>query len=153
MQKIVPIVVLAAALVGCDSSSPTALDPRDVTFAPELGIDLDAMTMTSSGLYYQDVQVGTGTEAVAGRRVSVLYQGWLPDGTLFDAATDSRDPLVFRLGVGMVIRGWDEGVQGMRVGGIRTLVIPPSLGYGDRPMGPIPANSVLVFRIELLRVE
>jgi FKBP-type peptidyl-prolyl cis-trans isomerase FkpA len=152
MTRALPFLLISVALTAC-ASSPTALDPRDVTFAPELGIDLDAMTRTSSGLYYQDVELGTGATAVSGRNVSVLYRGWLPDGTLFDEATDPADPLVFRLGVGMVIRGWDEGVQGMRVGGQRRLVIPPALGYGDRQVGPIPPNSVLVFEVRLLGVH
>jgi FKBP-type peptidyl-prolyl cis-trans isomerase FkpA len=129
------------------------LSPEDLTYAPELGIDLDQMTRTSSGLYYQDVTVGTGTEATNGKTISVLYSGWLPRGTLFDSATDPGDPLIFQLGLGKVITGWDQGILGMKVGGVRKLVIPPSLGYGSRENGPIPANSTLVFRVELLAVQ
>jgi FKBP-type peptidyl-prolyl cis-trans isomerase len=83
----------------------------------------------------------------------VLYRGWLPDGTLFDERQNAANPFRFRLGAGSVIAGWDQGVQGMRAGGVRRLVIPPSLGYGDRPMGAIPPNSVLVFEIRLLSVD
>jgi FKBP-type peptidyl-prolyl cis-trans isomerase FkpA len=144
--------VLLVALAGC-GSDPVAIDPRDVTFAPELGIDLDAMVRTSSGLYYQDIEVGDGDTAIPGRWVGVLYRGWLADGTLFDEVQDASDPLVFRLGVGMVIRGWDEGVRGMQVGGVRKLVVPPSLGYGNEATGSIPANSVLVFEVRVLSVS
>lgn len=144
--------VLLMALAGC-GDDPTEIDVRDVTFAPELGVDLDAMIRTASGLYYQDLEIGSGNTAVPGRWVDVLYRGWLADGTLFDEAQDPNDPLVFRLGVGMVIRGWDEGVRGMQVGGVRRLVVPPSLGYGDQPRGPIPANSVLVFEVRVLSIN
>jgi FKBP-type peptidyl-prolyl cis-trans isomerase FkpA len=147
------LVLVAALTATACSSLPSGLDPRDVTFAPELGIDLDAMTLTSSGLYYQDVEVGGPPTATSGRIVGVLYRGWLPDGTLFDESQNPADPLKFRLGVGMVIDGWDEGVQGMMVGGVRKLVVPPSLGYGSQPLGPIPGNSVLIFEIKLLSVN
>lgn len=143
---------LLLLLVASACSDTTGVDPRDVTFAPELGIDLDAMIRTSSGLYYQDVQVGSPPTANPGQIVTVLYRGWLADGTLFDERQNPGDPLQFRLGVGMVIAGWDEGVAGMMVGGVRKLVIPPELGYGSQPRGPIPANSVLVFEIKLLSV-
>jgi FKBP-type peptidyl-prolyl cis-trans isomerase FkpA len=146
----VPLLVIALTACGSD---PSGIDLRQVQFAPELGIDLDVMTRTSSGLYFQDIQTGSAPTAIPGRWVSVLYRGWLANGTLFDQAQDPRDPLVFQLGRGQVIAGWDEGVAGMRVGGIRKLVIPPSLGYGDRPTGPIPANSVLVFEVQLLGVQ
>jgi FKBP-type peptidyl-prolyl cis-trans isomerase FkpA len=146
-----PGVLLLVALAAC-GGDPVGIDARDVTFAPELGIDLDAMTRTSSGLYYQDLQVGTGTVAVAGRHVGVYYRGWLADGTLFDERQDPAPPLVFHLGAGRVIKGWEEGVAGMQVGGVRILVIPPSLGYGDQPTGPIPANSVLVFEVRVLSI-
>jgi FKBP-type peptidyl-prolyl cis-trans isomerase FkpA len=138
------------AAVAC--GDPSAPDPARVNFAPSLGINIANMTRTSSGLYYQDTTVGTGTEAAAGRRVEVLYRGWLADGTLFDEAQNPANPLRFTLGAGEVIRGWDEGVAGMRAGGVRKLVIPPALGYGNRPFGPIPANSILVFEVRLLAV-
>jgi FKBP-type peptidyl-prolyl cis-trans isomerase FkpA len=144
--------LLLVVLAGC-GSDPAGIDLRQVEFAPELGIDLDAMTRTSSGLYYQDVRLGSAPTAMPGRWVSVLYRGWLADGTLFDQSVDARDPLEFRVGAGTVIKGWDEGVAGMRLGGLRKLVIPPSLGYGHRPTGPIPANSVLVFEIQVVGVR
>lgn len=151
MKPALSFLILLMLIAAC--GDPTAVDPRDVTFAPELGVDLDAMTRTSTGLYYQDLEVGEGAPATAGQDVAVLYRGWLPDGTLIDEAQDPADPFRFRLGTGRVIAGWDEGVAGMRPGGLRKLVIPPSLGYGDRAVGPIPANSVLVFDVRLLSAE
>ncbi len=151
MKQALPTLILLAVLAAC-GSDPTGVDPRSVEFAPQLGVNLDAMTRTSSGLYYQDIEVGHGATAISGRVVGVLYRGWLPDGTLFDSRLNAADPLRFRLGVGIVIPGWDEGVAGMRVGGQRRLVVPSQLGYGNRSMGIIPANSVLVFDLELVSV-
>src|SRR5437879_1151632 len=128
-------------------------DLTDVHFAPKLGVDLSAMTRTDSGLRYRDLVVGRGTEAQTALEVTVHYTGWLPDGAKFDSSKDRKTCFVFRLGDGMVIGGWDEGVAGMRVGGRRKLVIPPSLGYGTRAVGPIPPNSVLVFDVDLLGVK
>ena len=106
---------------------------------------------TDSGLKYEDVTVGEGAEAVAGKTVSVHYTGWLTDGQKFDSSKDRNDPFAFVLGGGMVIKGWDEGVQGMKVGGARTLLIPPQLGYGARGAGGvIPPNATLKFDVELL---
>lgn len=108
-----------------------------------------------------DVVVGNGAEAVAGRPVTVHYTGWLHDpaaadghGKKFDSSLDRRSPFDFNLGAGQVIRGWDEGVAGMKVGGKRTLVIPPEMGYGARGAGGvIPPNATLVFDVELLGVR
>jgi FKBP-type peptidyl-prolyl cis-trans isomerase FkpA len=145
--------VAAFSLVTACGSDAAVLDPSDLTYAPELGVDLSAMTRTASGLYYQDLVAGTGTEAVAGKTVSVLYVAWLPNGSQFDQRFDPDDPFIFLLGNHDVIEGWDEGIVGMRIGGTRLLVIPPSLGYGSRVVGPIPANSTLVFRVQLLAVQ
>ena len=112
-----------------------------------------AETMTPSGLKYDDLVVGTGPEAKAGQSVTVHYTGWLTDGKKFDSSKDRKDPFVFPLGAGRVIKGWDEGVQGMKVGGKRKLTIPPGLGYGPRGAGnAIPPNATLVFEVELLKV-
>ncbi|HEU0012584.1 MAG TPA: FKBP-type peptidyl-prolyl cis-trans isomerase [Longimicrobium sp.] len=114
----------------------------------------ETMTTTPSGLQYRDDVVGTGAEARAGNRVAVHYTGTLENGSKFDSSHDRGQAFVFDLGAGRVIRGWDEGVQGMKVGGKRHLVIPPELGYGSRAMGNvIPANSTLVFDVELLDVR
>jgi FKBP-type peptidyl-prolyl cis-trans isomerase len=102
------------------------------------------------GLQYVELQEGTGPEAKAGANVSVHYTGWLTDGRKFDSSRDRGQPFSFPLGGGQVIRGWDEGVAGMKVGGRRRLIIPPSLGYGSRGVGPIPAGATLLFNVELL---
>ncbi|WP_345785243.1 FKBP-type peptidyl-prolyl cis-trans isomerase [Roseisolibacter sp. H3M3-2] len=108
------------------------------------------MTRTPSGLYYQDVAVGSGAEADSGKTLGTYYVGWLSDGRRFDGNRDTGRPFTFILGTGAVIKGWDEGIRGMRVGGRRRLVIPPTLGYGPRTNGSIPAGSVLVFEIDLV---
>ena len=113
---------------------------------------------TESGLQYEDTIVGEGAEAKAGQNVTVHYTGWLlkDDGTKgakFDSSKDRNDPFEFALGAGMVIRGWDEGVQGMKIGGVRQLIIPAELGYGARGAGgAIPPNATLIFDVELLGV-
>jgi hypothetical protein len=105
-------------------------------------------------LVIEDIEEGSGAVAEPGRRVTVHYTGWLSDGTKFDSSRDRNEPFEFRLGAGQVIRGWDVGVEGMKVGGKRRLVIPPDLGYGARGAGGvIPPNSVLIFEVELLGVR
>ncbi|MEQ6436747.1 FKBP-type peptidyl-prolyl cis-trans isomerase [Comamonas sp. w2-DMI] len=116
-----------------------------------------AFNTTASGLQYEDTVVGEGAEARAGQTVTVHYTGWLYNngvqGAKFDSSKDRNDPFVFPLGAGMVIKGWDEGVQGMKVGGQRTLLIPAELGYGARGAGGvIPPNATLKFDVELLAV-
>ena len=102
-------------------------------------------------LKIEDLEVGTGAEAQAGQMVTVHYTGWLTDGQKFDSSKDRNDPFVFPLGQGMVIKGWDQGVVGMKVGGKRKLTIPPELGYGARGAGGvIPPYATLVFEVELL---
>jgi FKBP-type peptidyl-prolyl cis-trans isomerase FkpA len=116
------------------------------------------MITTPSGLQYIDTVEGDGATAAAGQYVSVHYTGWLykddEQGAKFDSSRDRNDPFEFGLGGGMVIKGWDEGVQGMKIGGQRTLIIPPELGYGARGAGGvIPANATLKFDVELLGIE
>jgi FKBP-type peptidyl-prolyl cis-trans isomerase len=109
---------------------------------------------TSSGLKYVDQVVGTGEAAAAGQNVSVHYTGWLENGKKFDSSVDRGQPFSFPLGAGRVIKGWDEGVQGMKVGGKRKLTIPSDLGYGSRGAGGvIPPNATLIFDVELLGVR
>lgn len=111
-------------------------------------------TTTPSGLIIEEIIVGAGAEAAAGQDVTVHYTGWLTDGKKFDSSKDRSDPFVFPLGEGRVIKGWDEGVQSMKVGGKRKLTIPPALGYGARGAGGvIPPNATLVFEVELLAVD
>jgi FKBP-type peptidyl-prolyl cis-trans isomerase len=110
--------------------------------------------MTSSGLKYVDQVVGTGDVAVVGKTASVHYTGWLENGKKFDSSVDRGQPFSFPLGAGCVIKGWDEGVQGMKVGGKRKLTIPSDLGYGSRGAGGVsPPNATLIFDVELLGVR
>jgi FKBP-type peptidyl-prolyl cis-trans isomerase FkpA len=116
------------------------------------------MNTTATGLQYEDTVVGDGAEATKGQTVTVHYTGWLyEDGeqvAKFDSSKDRRDPFQFVLGAGMVIRGWDEGVAGMKIGGARTLIIPADLGYGSRGAGGvIPPNATLKFDVELLELS
>jgi FKBP-type peptidyl-prolyl cis-trans isomerase len=108
----------------------------------------------SNGLQIEEIQVGTGAEAKAGKKVDVHYTGWLTNGKKFDSSLDRGQPFSFELGAGKVIKGWDQGVAGMKVGGKRKLTIPADLGYGARGAGAlIPPNATLVFEVELLGVR
>ena len=120
----------------------------------EFGTDDMAEKITDSGLKYEDLVEGNGAVAEAGQTVTVHYTGWLTDGSKFDSSLDRNQPFQFLLGKGQVIRGWDEGVQGMKIGGKRKLTIPPQLGYGAAGAGGvIPANATLVFDVELLELS
>lgn len=111
-------------------------------------------TKMETELKIEDLVVGTGDEAVSGKKVTVHYSGTLVDGTKFDSSYDRSTPFSFSLGAGEVIKGWDQGVSGMKVGGKRKLTIPSNLGYGERGVGAIiPPNATLVFEVELLKVE
>lgn len=134
------------------SSAPQAAvaDPEDVThtvFDPSLNVHLDSMVRRPSGLYVQDLVTGTGAVAALGRNVVVQYVGWLPNGKRFDGSE-----ITVTLGTNKTIRGWEEGLLGMRAGGKRRLVIPPHLGYGPKATGEIPPNAVLVFEMEVTQV-
>ncbi len=111
--------------------------------------------ITDSGLKYEDMTIGDGEEATGpGQTVTVHYTGWLEDGTKFDSSVDRGDPFQFPLGLGKVIKGWDEGVAGMKIGGKRKLTIPPQLGYGAAGAGgAIPPNATLIFEVELLKIS
>ena len=140
-MRFAPLLALAALLAACragDTGKPA--EPREV--------------VTPSGLKYIDLEPGAGPAAAAGRTVSVHYTGWLTNGTKFDSSLDRGRPFEFPLGARRVIRGWDEGVAGMKVGGKRKLIIPPELGYGPRGMPPvIPPDSTLIFEVELLEIK
>lgn len=141
--RYVAVCALALALAACGGSSSPTAPSANVQFSQT------------------DLVVGTGVEAVSGRRLTVNYTGWLYDasaagnrGTQFDSSLSAgRAPFAFTLGSGQVIQGWDRGVVGMRVGGQRRLVIPPSLAYGSSGSGPIPPNATLIFDIELLSAQ
>lgn len=116
------------------------------------------MDTTASGLQYEDTTIGTGATATAGKKCVMHYTGWLwvdaAKGEKFDSSLDHGSPFSFKLGAGQVIRGWDEGVSGMKIGGKRTLLIPPALGYGARGAGGvIPPNATLLFEVELLDIR
>ena len=135
---------LTLALAACGDTA-FGPEPTDVEFAASLGIDLDAMTQTASGLYIRDDIVGTGEiPAELGDEATVTYMGWLVDGEQFDSGE-----LVVELGVTNLIAGFTEGIVGMQVGGTRTIVIPADLAYGSQELAGIPANAVLVFEIML----
>ncbi len=112
-----------------------------------------SITTTESGLQIEEIKVGGGDTATSGQFVSVHYTGWLTNGTKFDSSKDRDEPFEFPLGQRTVIAGWDEGVQGMKIGGVRKLTIPPQLGYGARGAGGvIPPNATLVFEVELIDI-
>jgi FKBP-type peptidyl-prolyl cis-trans isomerase FkpA len=152
---------LILALTGCNRDKQAADAPPAATASTDAGAPAAAPAADSSALELQknDTVVGTGKVATAGQRVTVNYTGWLysrsaPDqhGAKFDSSI-GREPFTFRLGSGGVIPGWDQGVEGMKVGGKRTLVIPAKLGYGADGAGPIPPNANLIFDVELLDVQ
>jgi peptidylprolyl isomerase len=138
------------AFAACASAGGRPPDISDTAFERSLAINLATMTRTPSGVYYEDVKPGDGDVIRAKKQVTIKYTGWLPNGNKFDS---NADGIEFMFSAGRVIRGWDDGLEGMRVGGIRKLVIPPELGYGFRDAGKIPAGSVLVFRVEVVRMR
>jgi FKBP-type peptidyl-prolyl cis-trans isomerase FkpA len=116
---------------------------------------LFASQAIAADLKIEDLEVGTGATATPGSTVTVDYTGWLEDGTKFDSSLDRNDPFTFQLGAGRVIKGWDQGIEGMKEGGVRKLTIPPEMAYGNRAVGGglIPANSTLIFEVELHDVD
>ena len=137
-----------------ESSSPTGgRSVEETTFASTLGVNLAASTRTTNGVFYRDITVGTGPVVTDGQSVSVRYTGYLSGGTSFGTNVNDPGPYTFRLGRGQVIAGWDEGLIGVRVGGTRQLIIPSRMGYGNQPNGPIPANSVLVFTVQVISAQ
>jgi peptidylprolyl isomerase len=144
------IIVLNFSIMLLSASCATINMTKDLDIA---GIDTASMTKTSSGLLYQDIVQGEGVSPNPGQKVLVHYTGWLLNGDQFDSSRDQGRPFSFNLGKGQVIKGWDEGVSTMKLGGKRKLVIPPELGYGARGAGDsIPPNAILIFEVELLGV-
>jgi FKBP-type peptidyl-prolyl cis-trans isomerase len=147
------LVVLAAIYALAQTAPAKKADAHPNTTAPTK-VTGDGVKLPS-GLTYWDIRVGNGETAKEGSRVRVHYTGWLTSGKKFDSSVDAGQPFDFRIGNGEVIKGWEEGVSGMRVGGKRQLRIPPDLGYGAEgtPGGPIPANATLIFDVQLLAVQ
>ena len=145
---LLPALGLSLVLAGCDLFSedePEPIDPPDPRVVAE-----EDYTETETGLKYYDFTEGQGVAAEAGDIVQVHYNGWLTDGTLFDSSVLRGRPFVFLLGANQVIDGWDEGLEGMRIGGERQLVIPPHLAYGEEGQNSIPPNATLIFEVLLM---
>jgi FKBP-type peptidyl-prolyl cis-trans isomerase FkpA len=155
MRRLLTLLVLALplALAGCDTSGPDEITIENASFHPSLNVDLSAMTRTGTGLYYRDLDVGSGAEVSVSDVVSVRYTGWFIDGRQLDSNVGEPHPFRFMVGGDSVIEGFHQGVIGMNVGGRRQLVVPPDLGYGGRWHGPIPPNTILVFIIEVVGSE
>lgn len=142
-----------APSAGTGTSTPArASSVTPLTFDPSLDVDLSTMTRKPSGLYLKDFTVGTGASAQQGDLVRVRYTVHLTNGKRIEGSDPDAPPYEFRIGAHQVIAGWDEGITGMRAGGRRQLVIPPSLGYGARRQGEIPASSVMVVNLQLVQI-
>lgn len=145
-----PRVLFALLMVGPLLSPSFAVQDKKPAAPPAAAREM----VTPSGVRYVDLQLGQGDEAQLGKIVEVHYTGWLQDGTRFDSSRDREHPFTFRLGTGDAIKGWDEGLLGMKVGGKRKLIIPPELGFGKQGIGSVvPPNAVLVYDFELLGVR
>ena len=144
---------LTAFLPACLLLTACATPPPSLPAYLEARVDAEGYTVTSSGLRYLDLVQGTGLTPQEGQNILVHYTGWLTTGRKFDSSLDRGQPFSFNLGKGQVIRGWEEGVATMKLGGKRKLIIPSQLGYGTRGVGDIPPDAVLVFEIELLAIR
>ncbi len=150
---IVVIMVAAALTLGCQKGSDHVGSAPETSGEKASAMD-EKVQKTASGLQYVDVKEGTGASPKTGQNAVVHYTGWLVDGKKFDSSKDRGQPFTFAVGRGQVIKGWDEGVATMKVGGVRKLIIPPELGYGARGAGGvIPANATLTFEVELLEIR
>jgi FKBP-type peptidyl-prolyl cis-trans isomerase len=163
MRRLLSLAAIFAVVIlsACLNDSPFVPRIDQVGYDPSLGVDLDASTELPSGLWYRDIVLGAGPLVRAdssGDTVRVRYKGYLRSGFRFDSNTGPGDPLLsfvttFVAESLQVIDGFDQGVRGMQLGGIRQLIIPPHLGYGGVANGPIPANSILIFRVEIVDLD
>ncbi len=145
-----PAELAAGGEILTETATPGAPGQVETTaFADSLNIVLLAMTKLPTGIYYRDIEEGTGVPAMPGREVLMTYIAYLPDGREVDRTAPGARPLAFKVGDGQVIRGWDLGVRGMKTGGTRQLVVPSRFAYGNREVGRVPANSVMVFLVRL----
>jgi len=143
---------LVACAVALGVGLPAQLAAQEEVFAPSLGIDLSAM-QRSGAIYWRDLKEGEGPTARDGSLLTIHYVGWLTDGVEFDSSREAKEPVTFRMGQRQVIRGWEDGIRGMRAGGVRQLVIPARQAYGGRGLpGRVPPGATLVFEVELLSI-
>ncbi len=157
---VVSLLMMVIALAGCGTPAAETPAPETPAATEQPAAEAPAAETPAptaedvTELQVEDLVEGTGAAAKSGDNVTVHYTGWLTDGTKFDSSVDSGQPFQFPLGAGRVIAGWDQGVEGMKVGGKRKLTIPPSLGYGEQGAGGvIPPNATLVFEVELISVD
>jgi FKBP-type peptidyl-prolyl cis-trans isomerase len=152
VSRLVPMAALALIAVAASGGGTAGQEKKEMEKVVEKVVQTPAGKFT---LKYVELAEGKGKEAKSGNKVEVHYTGWLTNGKKFDSSLDAKKTFEFNLGAGMVIKGWDEGVAGMKEGGKRKLTIPPELAYGNRDVGNglIPANSTLIFEVELIKVE
>jgi FKBP-type peptidyl-prolyl cis-trans isomerase len=159
MRRLISLAAIFAVVIlsACLEASPFVPKIDEVAYDPSLGVDLAASTETESGLWYRDITVGAGPTVRSdsgGDTVRVRYKGYLRNAFRFDSNTGPGEPVLsFVTATGQVIDGFDEGVRGMQLGGVRQIIVPPSLGYGGAANGPIPANSILIFRVEIVDLD
>jgi peptidylprolyl isomerase len=135
------------------SLAPSASLQPEPTITSQTSTVSGNMVTMPDGLQIQDISIGTGNQVKTGDTVAVNYLGTLENGTKFDSSYDRNQPFVTQIGVGQVIKGWDEGIIGMKIGGKRKLIVPPNLGYGAQAVGTIPANSILIFEVQLVAIK
>ncbi len=161
-KQLIAVALCGWVAVACSSEEPKQTPATvgsgggsdyNLTSAAPQEIEMSQYTTTASGLQYFDFEVGDGARPQKGQSVSVHYTGWFTDGKKFDSSVDRNDPFGFSLGAGQVIKGWDEGVATMNIGGKRQLRLPGDLAYGPRGRGRIPSNATLIFEVELLGIE
>lgn len=147
------LVPLCMGMTAACALATPALAPESINFAPSLQVDLAAMERRNNGVYVRDLEEGDGPQVRRGRRIAVHYTGYLSDGTRFEQVAPPAAPIEFSIGDRTVIPGWETGLLGMRAGGERQLVVPPSQGYGARQVGRVPPHATLVFVIKLVSVR